>query len=170
MEKTEHTDQDFELLWNFHQVNNIITKARADELSKYGVTISQAAILFLLYCIKKEASPAELSRMMIRKSNTMKSILDVMENRGLITKRKDTAKKNIVRVSLTKLGENTYRKCSNREFIHYLLSEISDEERQTLSQYLEKLRNRTLMWYSEKHVHFPPLLFDIKSNTTERSR
>jgi len=80
-----------------------------------------------------------------------------MEKRGLVRKRKDPDRKNLIRVDLTEKGKQAYEKSSGRESIHHIISALSKEEHQQLSLYLQKLRDRALEELKpEYEVPFPP--------------
>jgi DNA-binding MarR family transcriptional regulator len=67
-----------------------------------------------------------------------------MEKKGLITKVKDSDRKNMWRVALTEKGQNAYRQSVKRESIHAAMSSLSEKERLQLGSYLEKLRDCAL--------------------------
>jgi len=122
-------------------------RAREKELSKYGITPRQAAVLFIVKVINAtegEATPGKVSRWLLRESHTVSRILTRMENEGLVSKTKGSGKKNEINVTLTEKGEQLYKQSLKRESIKEIMSCLSEEERQQLDSSLEKLRNKAL--------------------------
>jgi MarR family transcriptional regulator, organic hydroperoxide resistance regulator len=148
------------VLWTLlHQATEAIGRAREKELAEHGIALRQVAALYVINHLietKGEAvTPTELSQWLFRRPNTISSILDRMEREGLIHKGKDNQRRNLVRVSLTEKGKAAYRKSTQRESLHQVMSVLSTEEQDVLFGYLERLRDGALkyMGVDEK----PPL-------------
>jgi len=122
----------------------MVFKARGKELSRYGVTVEQASILFVIQAIGGKSTPAEISKWMLREPHTISSILTRMEKEGLITKRKDSSNKGQVIVALTEKGRQIYSQSIKRESIREIISCLSEEEHNQLGSLLEKLRDSAL--------------------------
>lgn len=137
-------DQDFELLVSLLHTTNAIVRARERELHQYGMTYMQAAVLFTIKAIGEEATPAEISRWLFREPHSVSGLLTRMEKTGLITKTKDLKRKNMVRVALTKKGEESFERSIRRESIHQIMSSLSKEERELLRSTLRVLRKKAL--------------------------
>jgi DNA-binding MarR family transcriptional regulator len=135
-------DEDFELWWLLAQVRHAALQLRAKELKKYSVKARQAAVLFVLHAIGDRATPAEVSRWVTREPHTVSSLLNRMVREGLLTKVKDLDRKNLVRLVLTEKGKQQYSLSLKREAVHDLFSVLSEDERQQLRLYLEKLRDK----------------------------
>ena len=147
-------DEDYKLWWLFNQVRHIMFRARDRELRKYDVSNTQAAILAVIQIIGKKATPAEISRLMFRETNTISANLDVMVKKGLVERKKDLNKKNWVRVCITEKGKEVYEQTVKRESIHYIMSDLSEEQRQKLREILELLRDKGLDWLSKEKKLF----------------
>ena len=119
-------------------------RARTKELFKYGITPEQAAVLFVVQAIGPKATPAEISRWLMRESHSTFGLLSRMEKQGLLRRTKDLEKKNLVRVTLTEKGREVYHQSAERESIHRIVASLSEGERQQLRAYLGKLWNRAL--------------------------
>ena len=135
-------DQDYSLLKLVNQTGELIVKIRERELKQYGISPRQAATLFAMQSIGSEATPAKISRWLLREPHTVSGILSRMEKQGLIKKAKNLDRKNMVRVMLTRKGRRAYHQSSKRDSIHWLASSLSEEERQQLRSCLETLRDR----------------------------
>jgi len=147
MENQFLEDRDYNLWVRLHQARDVSYRAREKELSKYGITPRQAAVLFIVKVINAtegEATPGKVSRWLLRESHTVSRILTRMENEGLVSKTKGSGKKNEINVTLTEKGEQLYKQSLKRESIKEIMSCLSEEERQQLDSSLEKLRNKAL--------------------------
>lgn len=137
-------DQDFDLLVALLHTTNAIVRARERELHRYSITYMQAAVLFTIKAIGDQATPAEIARWLFREPHSVSGLLARMEKAGLIVKTKDLKRKNMVRVSLTKSGEQAYSHSIKRESIHQIMASLSKEERELLRSGLKVLRKKAL--------------------------
>ncbi len=137
-------DQDFDLLVALSHTTNAIVRARERELHRYSITYMQAAVLFTIKAIGDQATPAEIARWLFREPHSVSGLLARMEKAGLIVKTKDLKRKNMVRVSLTKSGEQAYEQSIKRESIHQIMASLSKEERELLRSGLRVLRKKAL--------------------------
>jgi DNA-binding MarR family transcriptional regulator len=124
-------------------------RAREHELKQAGITTTQSAILHLLKVLNGPVTPPMLSVWLFREPHTITMILGRMEKQGLIRKTKDLPIKNVVRVTLTEKGEEAYTQSSKTRAIRNILSCLSAEERDTLREYMERLRGKAIEEYQE---------------------
>jgi DNA-binding MarR family transcriptional regulator len=149
-------------LWNLwtmlEQVHSGITLARDRELEKNGISTIKAAALFIINSIGNEATPAEISRWILRRPHSVSGLLDRMEKDGLIKKTKNLSKKNLVRVTITPKGRKAYGISLKRKTINQVLNALTAAEQKQLYAYLEKLRNKALKVASiPTKPPFPPV-------------
>ena len=137
-------DRDYEVWMLLNQASEAMFKAREKELNGNGVTAMEATALFIIQAIGNQATPAEISRWILREPHSVSGLLDRMERRGLIKRTKDLAWKNMVRVTVTEQGKEAYEISTARESIHNILSVLSDEECRQLGSYLRTVRDRAL--------------------------
>lgn len=134
------SDGQYELWRLIVHTYRAISKMRSRELLRYGVTMEEAAILFTLQFLDKDkATPAELSRWVVREPHSTSSLIKRMEKRGLVKTSRDLCRKNMVRVSVTEKGQRVQEQANIREAIHRVISVLSEEEFNHLSIYLRKL-------------------------------
>ena len=138
------TDEDYQLWVLLQQARHTVFRVREKELRRYGITSMESAVLFILKAIDGEATPSEIARWLLRERHTVSSLLSRMEGEGLVSKTEHSLGKGMVRVSLTKKGEQAYEHCAKRDAIRQMMSALSEEERQLLRSCLEKLRDRAL--------------------------
>ncbi|MDD5191225.1 MAG: MarR family transcriptional regulator, partial [Dehalococcoidales bacterium] len=108
------TDQDYNLWALFRQTRDAMIKARERELEKHGISSIQAAVLFTIQDIGPEATPAEISRRLVREPHSISGLLSRMEKQGVIKRAKDLPKRNMVRISLTAKGRELYQYSTQR--------------------------------------------------------
>lgn len=144
MENHLLADKDLNLWALLRLTEGAIFKARERELAQYGITVEQAAVCFYVLIIGNNATPAELSRWMLREPHTISGIIDRMERKGMVRKVKDLDRKNQIRVVLTEKGQQAYDQSTNREAIHNIISSLSEEKRKQLRSCLNTLRDKAL--------------------------
>jgi len=150
MKEFDPADLDYNLWLFLAQVRTVMLRARQMELSRYGITASQASVLFVVNALGDKAMPAEISRWLFRQSHSVSGILNRMEKQGLVRRVKDLGKKNLVRVELTEKGREVYANCTKREAMHRIMPSLSGEQRQQLIVCLENLRDATLKYLGEE--------------------
>jgi len=133
-------DKDYSLWWLLLQARRAMYKVRSRELHKYGVTPEESAVLLVVNTIGDTATPAEISRWILREPHSTSGLLERMRKKGLIDKSKDLDRKNLVRVVLTDKGRKALQDSSGRESVYKILSYLSLEERQQMTSLLIKLR------------------------------
>ncbi len=148
-------DQDYRL-WALLDLARVATyKARERELGKYGISLMESAVLFVIQA-NTGATPAELSRWLLRESHTMSSLVSRMEKAGLVKKVKDLDRKNWIRVAITEKGKEAYQQSAERKVLHNIMSSLSKEEQQQLESLLRKLLSEALKELSlDRKVPFP---------------
>jgi len=150
------TDREYELWVLLHQACDAMSRARENEVRKFGISMMQAAVLFIVKAIDGPATPAEISRWLFRKPHAVSGLLDRMEKQGLVRKVKNLERKNMIRVVITEKGENAYQRSKNANATCSILSSLSAQERDTIRPYLETLRNKALEELGVNHqLPFP---------------
>lgn len=134
---TQDDDQDMWLL--FTHARYAMFRAREKELQRYGVSPEQVGLLFVVQALGNKATPAALSRHILRQPHTVSALVDRMAKRGLVKKVKDLDRKNLVRVVMTEKGQKTYDLSTKRGPIHRIFATLTPEERQEFRETLEKL-------------------------------
>jgi DNA-binding MarR family transcriptional regulator len=149
-DKTINRENELWLL--LRQANNLIYKAIERELRQLGSsTYAQATVMWIVKAIGDEATPAEISRWLVREPHAMSMLLSQMEGQGLVRKTKDLEKKNMVRISLTEKGEEALHRAQRSETISRVMSCFSYEEQDCLRGYLLTLRSKVLEELGVEH-------------------
>jgi DNA-binding MarR family transcriptional regulator len=136
-------DQDYNLWILLTRARNLVFRARELELQRYGLTPEQAIILHILHKSPEKLTPAEVARLILRRPHTVSAMLDRMEEKGLIEKTTDPARKNMLRIEITHKGEEAYRLTTKRGPIHRIMSTLETEQRDQLSHGLNSIITRT---------------------------
>lgn len=157
MKGLPYEDEGFVLWVLLRQTRDGVLKLRERELNQYSITPEQSAVLTRVKAMGRRATPAEISRWLLREPHTISGLLSRMEKKGLVRKVKDLDRKNLIRVALTEKGQRAYHNATNnRESIHRIMSCLSEEDQKQLRSYLEKLRSATLKELGMEEPPFPP--------------
>jgi MarR family transcriptional regulator, organic hydroperoxide resistance regulator len=151
---TEDEDQDLWFLLT--HTRYAIFRAREKELQRYGVSPEQVGLLFVVQALGNKATPAALSRHLIRQPHTVSALVDRMARRGLVKKVKDLDRKNLVRVVMTEKGQKTYDISTKRGPIHRILNTLSDDEKKVFKDLLERLLTKARKEIGLDRDELPP--------------
>jgi DNA-binding MarR family transcriptional regulator len=136
IELTEH-----ERAWeNLAVTYMTLQRARELELLRVDLTIPQAGVLYFLKTSKEPLTPMKLSRRMNRQPHTVSALLTRMEAQGLVKTTNDLDRKNWVRVSLTKKGEEAFKRQMSEKTARNATSCLSKKEIDALNAICKKLR------------------------------
>ena len=125
------------------QAAHASAEARQGELRESGTTMMQHAVLFVVKSTNGSASPSEIARQLVRRRHTVWALLNHMERKGLIRKTKDVPRKGMLRISITKEGENVFRRAvANRGVVLEIMSCLSREQMTEFSVYLRSVRDK----------------------------
>jgi DNA-binding MarR family transcriptional regulator len=150
-------DEDQDLWFLLTHARYAIFRAREKELQRYGVSPEQVGLLFVVQALGNKATPAALSRHILRQPHTVSALVDRMARRGLVKKVKDLDRKNLVRVVMTEKGQKTYDLSTKRGPIHRIFNTISAEEKKKFRETLEKLLAKARKEIGlDKEDIFPP--------------
>jgi DNA-binding MarR family transcriptional regulator len=125
------------------QVGDGLYRAREHELRPLGIPMMHSAVLFVLKVEGGPVSPAEISRRLIRRHQSILQLLSRMEKQGYVTVHRGTRKGGPVKVVMTDKGKEAVDLAWKQEqAVADILSALSKQERGTLRVYLERLRDR----------------------------
>ncbi len=119
-----------------------VFRAREKELQRYGVSPEQVGLLFVVQALGEKATPAAISRHILRQPHTVSALVDRMAKSGLVQKVKDMERKNLVRVVMTEKGKKSYQLSTKRGPIHRIMSVLDEDESKKFKATLEKLMDR----------------------------
>jgi DNA-binding MarR family transcriptional regulator len=119
-----------------------IHRAREFELKKYNITPEQAGALVCILSLGNNATQAELSRWLFRLPNSMTILINRMEKLGLVKKRPDKKRKNIMRLSLTQKGYEAYQHSIEFKAFHPIIDILPENKRRELWTLLQTIREK----------------------------
>jgi len=109
--------------------------------SKYGITTEQWRVLA---CIGSRGPlrPVDMAWLLERAPNSMSMLVDRMVKAGLVRRTRDRKDRRAVFVSLTNKGKEALEPAvpAAWEFIHKVLSTLSDDDQRALADMLETLK------------------------------
>ncbi len=135
-------DPEINLYILLDQTNSIVTAAVELEVKHLRVTQPQVRILTMLSRKNAPANLEELAQWTLKEFNSVSTLINRMEKKGLVKKiKKDGELKTYV--VLTKKGNDLYLKQVTERSIHLILSQLSDHEKDQLEALLKKVRDTT---------------------------
>jgi DNA-binding MarR family transcriptional regulator len=124
------------------QVSAGLYRAREQELKPLGIPIMPSAVLFVLKMEDGPLSPAEISRWLMRRHQSILQLLGRMEKQGYVTLQRGPHKGGPVKVVMTEKGKEAVDLAWEREqAVADIISSLSKQERDTLRAYLERIRD-----------------------------
>lgn len=142
------TIKDIEEMYRLHlmvrQTNDINHKCRESELKRYHITPEQASVLICIQSLGDKATPANISRWLIREPHSVLIALRRMQKMGLIEMKPHKRNKHMFHISLTQTGQEAYLNSIKFRSVTSIFLTLPKEERQYLFYLLKKIRNRSI--------------------------
>lgn len=137
--------QGYGRLWStFNQAYWAMIRVAEQEQRALGLTMIQAAVLYWVKTSKAPPTPADLSRLLFRRPHTTLDLLGRMEKQGLVSRTRDSRRKNVSRIVLTDKGEQAFKSQKEVRGIAGILSELTPEESEIVLVALEKMRKKAI--------------------------
>jgi DNA-binding MarR family transcriptional regulator len=134
----------YRLFHLLRQTTDAVDKLRENELKKHNITPEQAGALICIRSLGDKATPAELSRWLFRERNSMTVLLNRMHKQGLISKRRNVKRKNLIKLSLTKKGHQVYKHAIELKTFKSIIDVMPEKKREQLWALLENIRLQVL--------------------------
>jgi DNA-binding MarR family transcriptional regulator len=141
--KIPFMDESYTLWLLLSQTRSALFKARHKRVGKY-IHFNLAATLVIVWALNGKATPALLSRRLFLEPHSVSELVIRMEKKGLITKIKDAKRENVIRISITPKGRKFCRQTVQPEFVHDIMSALSEEQRMQLRVCLQILYEKAL--------------------------
>jgi DNA-binding MarR family transcriptional regulator len=135
-------DPDINLYILLDQVDSIVTSAVELEIKHLKMTQPQVRVLTMLSRQDKPATLEELASWTLKEFNSVSTLINRMEKKGLIKKTKNQGDLKTY-ISLTEKGSDLYHKQVTERSIHLILEKLSSQEKTQLESILKKLRDTT---------------------------
>lgn len=121
-------------------------KAFMRVLDPYKLTYSQWIILHTLMSTGEPMSPSELNRYLTIEGTSISVVIDGIERRGLIQRRRSRADRRVVKVRLTEEGRALLNKIDEQisRLIKEIFGPLNAAERKQLIALCRKIRNASI--------------------------
>jgi DNA-binding MarR family transcriptional regulator len=136
-------DEYYSLWMLFSQTRSAIFKVRHKKVGKY-LPPNQAAALVAVWDWQGRITLAVLSQRLFLEPHTVSELIKRMQHKGLVTKKKDAQRGNVVRITITEKGQEVCKKAIGQEFIHSYMSALTAGQREELREILTVLHNKAL--------------------------
>ena len=122
-------------------------KAFMSVLSPYALTYSQWIILRTLAVSGSAMSPTELNRYLTIEGTSISLVLNGIEARGLVQRRKSRSDRRMVKVRLTEVGMELLAELDSkiRELIQSIFGPLSASERRQVLKLCRKIRDASVL-------------------------
>jgi DNA-binding MarR family transcriptional regulator len=142
MEDKLSIEEYYELCFSIHQTCEAIKEACWYKAREHGISPTGAMVLCAIQKLGGEAGPAEISRIISRKPNSVSELTNRMEKSGLVAEARQLSSqvKGIRRITVTKEGKEILRSLFVKELIPQLLSSLTVKDLKTIRSVLGKLR------------------------------
>ena len=155
MTNEDYTDQEHRLWILLHQTRDAILKVRDNELGTHGLTATEFGTLHVINIVGGEATPAMISKCMLRQHHSVTALLKRMEKKGLISRTKSLERKNTWIVSLTEEGKEAFTESFIKDSLTSVMSVLMEDEKTQLEEYLKKLRDQAIRYSLTEQVKIP---------------
>ena len=136
------TDPDINLYILLDQVDSIVTNAVELELKHLHLTQPQARVLTMLSREDKPATIDELANWTLKEFNSVSTLINRMEKKGLVKKSKQPGDQKTY-ITLTEKGSDLYHNKVTEKSIRLIFEKLTPQEKKQLESALKKLRDTT---------------------------
>jgi DNA-binding MarR family transcriptional regulator len=153
MVKITFLDESYNLWLQLFQTRSALFKARQNKVGKY-IHFNMAAALVTIWAQNGKTTPAVLSRRLFLEPHTVSELVIRMEKKGLITKKKDAKRENIIRISITEEGRRFCLQAVQADFVRKIMTCLSDEQKEQLRTCLQILYQAALkeLGYTRQNI------------------
>lgn len=144
MEYYSSSDPDYSIWLSFRRAHEAIHKVRKIELRPYKLSTVETAVLVTVYRANNKTTPAEISRQLLKDAHSISQLLVRMEKRGLLKRVKGIPRKNMIKVVLTRKGQEAYYHGEKGKSINKIMSALSEDEKKQMVVCLDKLREKAM--------------------------
>jgi DNA-binding MarR family transcriptional regulator len=129
MAKITFLDENYTLWRLLFQTRSALFKARQKRVGKY-IHFNLAAALVTIWARDGKVTPAILSRRLFLEPHTVSELVNRMEKKDLITKKRDTKRENIIRISITEKGRKFCLQAVQADFVRNIMASLSEEQKE----------------------------------------
>jgi MarR family transcriptional regulator for hemolysin len=134
-------DNHYNLAAQVFFTHHALSKAKQSQLIDIGITYVEFQLLWAVEGLGKAATPAEISRVLMRKPPTMSALLNRMEKNGLVKRKNNPKNKKLKMVVMTPKGKKSLKLARQDDIIHNIMNSMTKKELDQLSSLLGKLKS-----------------------------
>lgn len=138
----KRNDPEINLYILLDQTDGIVTSAVELEIKHLKMTQPQVRVLTMLSRQDKPATLEELANWTLKEFNSVSTLINRMEKKGLVKKIKNAGDLKTY-ISLTEKGSDLYHKQVTERSIHLIFDKLSFQEKKQLDSILKKVRDTT---------------------------
>lgn len=137
------------------QAFNIFAKGVEKAVGRWGLTMSQYLTLFALFLRPSGLTPTEIARLLPIQTQSVSPLLDRLQERKLVVRRRSAHDRRSVRVTLTEKGEELIREMDSAvpDIINYVFGSLSNEELEIFEPLMRKIRDAAARWVGARPEH-----------------
>jgi DNA-binding MarR family transcriptional regulator len=139
---TKKNDPEVNLYILLDQTDSIVTSAVELEIKHLKMTQPQVRVQTMLSRQDKPATLEELANWTLKEFNSVSTLINRMEKKGLVKKTKINGDLKTY-ISLTEKGSELYHIQVTERSIHLIFNQLSSQEKKQLDSILKKVRDTT---------------------------
>jgi DNA-binding MarR family transcriptional regulator len=142
----DHSDIQHRIWINWYHTGGLVAKYADTGLMKMrGLSYQQFLVLIVMKKLGENANATEMAKLLDKNTNTLSTILDRMEEKGLVKKIRDTQDRRLVWAVMTPKGKEKLSVTTKGSLVLFekLTSVFTKEELETFDTLLEKLMKNT---------------------------
>ncbi len=125
------------------QTSKAIQEQIRTELAKYGVSITEFAVLEVLF-LKGKQTIQQIAQSILIASSSMTYVIDKLEQKGLLKRSACPGDRRAIHVTITDTGNELMKIImpKHHELVGYMLGTLGDDEAETMVLLLKKVMHR----------------------------
>ncbi|MFC2068302.1 MarR family winged helix-turn-helix transcriptional regulator [Chloroflexota bacterium] len=137
-----------------HQCYNLVSRCEEVTFANTQITPEQHAVLLAIKNNNGPVGPTSIAKWLDRSPNSISLMIQRMEKRGLVNQARDLPDLRSVRLVITKKGDKILEQATSRRWnlIQEILSDVSQDDLQTLIRLMELIRGKAFHYLKPKGV------------------
>ncbi len=140
MTEYSREDQRYQLYLLLWRTMLLVVKARSLELKQCRLSTAESGVLNMVHDMGNKATATELSRHLMREPHSLWMLLERMEKKGLVKRKKGQGVGNKRFVSLTNKGIDAYKKAQQFDSILSIFPELNKEDLDKMTAIMMNIR------------------------------
>jgi len=135
-----------------HQIADSIDKCEDELFKKFNMMVQEYQVFRAMKYIEGAVTPTKITKFLDKNPNYVTFLIDRLEKKGLIERKRDLNDRRSLRLVITPKGERLYKKVSGpaEELPQQLLAILSREELPDFIKKLEIIRESTFKYRNIK--------------------